>query len=225
MAKTERRGLARGRKKQTRAKRKRHLIVSNGRVTETEYFNFLINEMDVRGSVRYRHIDGDPLKVTKQVSRELESDKKAGKTGEIEEPSSAWIVVDSDEFRNLAKAEREAKAKGVRLAISNPCFEVWLIDHVSPCPETSASTPQCEKRARDLGVLKSTDPKRSSASKYKSVNLKIVGGNKDQALINAAKHNSEDKRRARETNPDNVASYQVWTDMPDLVDDVFGSGR
>ena len=212
MAKAERRGLARGRKKQTRAKRKRHLIVSNGKVTETEYFNFLINELDVRGSVRYRHIDGDPLKVAKQVSRELESDKKAGKTGEIEELSSVWIVVDSDEFRNLAKAEREAKAKGVRLAISNPCFEVWLIDHVSPCPETSASTPQCEKRARDLGVLKSTDPKRSS-------------GNKDQALVNAAKHNSEDKRRARETNPDNVASYQVWTDMPDLVDDVFGSGH
>lgn len=57
MAKAERRGLALGRKKQTRAKRKRHLIVSNGRVTETEYFSFLINEMDVRGSVRYRYID------------------------------------------------------------------------------------------------------------------------------------------------------------------------
>lgn len=223
MAKEERRGLTRGRKKQTRAKRKRHLIVSNGRVTETEYFNFLINEMDVRGSVRYRHIDGDPLKVAKQVSRELESDKKAGKAGEIEELSSAWIVVDSDEFRNLAKAEREAKTKGIKLAISNPCFEVWLIDHVSPCPETSASTLQCEKRARDLGVLKSTDPKRSSASKFKSVNLAVIEGKKAQALANAPKHNSVDKRRVREVNPDNVGSYQVWTDMPDLVDDVFGS--
>lgn len=225
MTKAERRGLARGRKKQTRAKRKRHLIVSNGKVTETEYFNFLINEMDVRGSVRYRHNDGDPLKVAKQVSRELESDKKAGKAGEIEELSSAWIVVDSDEFRNLAAAEREARVKGVKLAISNPCFEVWLIDHVSPCPETFASTPQCEKRARDLGVLKSTDPNRSSASKFKSVNLEVIGGNKERALANAAKHNTDVKRRIREMNPDNVASYQVWTDLPDLVDDVFGSGK
>ena len=223
MAKAERRGLARGRKKQTRAKRKRHLIVSNGKVTETEYFNFLINEMDVRGSVRYRHIDGDPLKVAKQLSRELDSDKKAVKAGEIEELSSVWIVVDSDEFRNLSAAEREAKAKGVRLAISNPCFEVWLIDHVSPCPESFASTPQCEKRARDLGVLKSTDPKRSSASKFKSVNLAVIEGKKDQALVNAAKHNLDDKRRVREANPDNVGPYQVWTDMPDLVNDVFGS--
>lgn len=124
MAKAERRGLALGRKKQTRAKRKRHLIVSNGRVTETEYFNFLINEMDVRGSVQYRYIDGDPLKVAKKVSRELESDKKAVKAGEIDELNSVWIVVDSDEFRNLAAAEREARVKGVKLAISNPCFEV-----------------------------------------------------------------------------------------------------
>lgn len=225
MAKAERRGLARGRKKQTRAKRKRHLIVSNGEVTETEYFTFLINEMDVRGSVRYRHIDGNPLKVAKQVSRELELDKKAGKAGEIEELSSAWIVVDTDEFRNLSAAEREAKFKGVRLAISNPCFEVWLIDHVSPCPETCASTPQCERRARDLGVLKSTDPNRSSASKFKSVNFEIIGGNKDRALANAAKHNTDDKRRVRNMNPDNVAAYQVWTDIPDLVDDVFGSSN
>ena len=111
MAKTERRGLALGRKKQKRAKRKRHLIVSNGKVTESEYFNFLINEMDVRGSVRYRYIDGDPLKVAKQVSRELESDKKAVKAGEIEELNSVWIVVDSDEFRNLAAAEREVRTK------------------------------------------------------------------------------------------------------------------
>lgn len=225
MAKVERRGLALGRKKQTRAKRKRHLIVSNGKVTETEYFNHLISEMDVRGSVRYRHIDGDPLKVAKQLSRELENDKKAVKTGEIEALSSAWIVVDSDEFRNLAKAEREAKTKGVKLAISNPCFEVWPIDHVSPCPETFASTPQCEKRARNLGVLKTTDPNRSSASKFKSVNLEMIDGKKDQALANAAKHNTDDKRRAREANPDNVVAYQVWTDLPDLVDDVFGSGQ
>lgn len=127
MAKAERRGLALGRKKQTRAKRKRHLIVSNGRVTETEYFNFLINEMDVRGSVRYRYIDGDPLKVAKKVSRELESDKKAVKAGEIDELSSVWIVVDSDEFRNLAAAEREARVKGVKLAISIPVLKYGLL--------------------------------------------------------------------------------------------------
>ena len=115
MAKAERRGLARGRKKQTRAKRKRHLIVSNGRVTETEYFNFLINEMDVRGSVQYRYIDGDPLKVAKKVSREIESDIKAVKAGEIDELNSVWIVVDSDEFRNLPLQSAKLGSKELNL--------------------------------------------------------------------------------------------------------------
>ena len=62
-------------------------------------------------------------------------------------------------------------------------------------------------------------------SKFKSVNLEIIDGNKARALTNAAKHNTDDKRRAREMNADNVAAYQVWTDLPDLVDDVFGSGN
>lgn len=44
-------------------------------------------------------------------------------------------------------------------------------------------------------------------------------------MTNAAKHNTDNKRRAREMNPDNVVAYQVWTDLPDLVDDVFGSGN
>lgn len=86
-------------------------------------------------------------------------------------------------------------------------------------------TPQCEKRARDLGLLKSTDPNRSSASKYKSVNLEMISGNKGQALVNAAKHNTAEKRRIRQSNPDNVSSYQVWTDLPELITDVFDSGK
>lgn len=99
MAKTERRGLARGRKKQTRAKRKRHLIVTNGKVTETDYFNFLITEMDVRGSVLYRHIDGDPLKVAKQLSRELDSDKRPLKQAKSKHrvPHGSWSIQMSSE--------------------------------------------------------------------------------------------------------------------------------
>ena len=49
MTRSKRRGLERGRRKQGREKRKRHLIVSNGKVTETEYFETIIEEMGVRG--------------------------------------------------------------------------------------------------------------------------------------------------------------------------------
>ena len=77
MAGSKRRGLERGRKKQNREKRKRHLIVSNGKVTETEYFETVIEETGVRGSVRFKFVDGDPLTVIKRISRELKLDEKA----------------------------------------------------------------------------------------------------------------------------------------------------
>lgn len=39
-----------------------------------------------------------------------------------------WCVVDTDEF-DIAKAARLADELGVRLAVSNPCFELWLLLH------------------------------------------------------------------------------------------------
>lgn len=53
----------------------------------------------------------------------------------------------------------------------------------------------------------------------------MIDGNKAQALTNAAKHNTDNKRRAREVNPDIVVAYQVWIDLHYLVDGVFGSGN
>lgn len=41
-----------------------------------------------------------------------------------------WCVVDTDEF-DIAKAAWLADDLGVRLAVSNPCFELWLLLHVA----------------------------------------------------------------------------------------------
>ena len=223
MASSKRRGLERGRKKQNREKRKRHLIVSNGKVTEGEYFNTVIEDLNVRGSVRYQFIDGDPLSVVRCLSRKLELDKKAERLKEIEPISSVWVVVDVDQFRNLGEAERAAKEAGYNLAVSNPCFEVWLIDHDSPCPETCTTAAQCERRAISLGLLKSTDANRDSSKKFKSIVSEKLQGKYDVATANAAKHNSDDKRIARMQNVDKVASYEVWTDVPELMTEVFGA--
>lgn len=39
-----------------------------------------------------------------------------------------WCVVDVDEF-DLDRAVRAVRTAGVRLAVSNPCFELWLLLH------------------------------------------------------------------------------------------------
>ncbi len=45
---------------------------------------------------------------------------------------SAWCVVDVDEF-DLAPAIKTAQEAGVNLAVSNPCFEYWLLIHFQDC--------------------------------------------------------------------------------------------
>ena len=41
-----------------------------------------------------------------------------------------WCVFDTDEHENLANAMEEARQCGIQVAVSNPCFELWLVLHV-----------------------------------------------------------------------------------------------
>ncbi|WP_186763084.1 RloB family protein [Lentzea tibetensis] len=45
-----------------------------------------------------------------------------------DEFDAVWCVVDVDHF-DIGAAERAAQRAGVELAVSNPCFEVWLLLH------------------------------------------------------------------------------------------------
>jgi RloB-like protein len=49
-------------------------------------------------------------------------------TMSLEEFDEKWCVVDTDEF-DLDDAARIAAEKSVHLAVSNPCFELWLLLH------------------------------------------------------------------------------------------------
>ena len=51
---------------------------------------------------------------------------------ELADLDEAWCVFDVDEFV-LDGAVQRAKAAGVRLAVSNPCFELWLLLHYEDC--------------------------------------------------------------------------------------------
>jgi hypothetical protein len=40
-----------------------------------------------------------------------------------------WCVFDVDEHPMLADALQQARANGINVAVSNPCFELWLLLH------------------------------------------------------------------------------------------------
>lgn len=60
-----------------------------------------------------------------------------------------WLLLDVDRWgeRKLADVVRQAGQKGYGVAVSNPCFEVWLLLHFA---ETAPATERCAEIAAAL---------------------------------------------------------------------------
>lgn len=104
-----------------RRERAHLLVVCGGEKTEADYFAGLKQLCRARVTVKSK---GDsPLKLVGYAARLRDQYR--------EEFDEVWCVVD------VAKAE--ADKLGVELAISNPCFEFWLLLHFrDPCGPAKA---------------------------------------------------------------------------------------
>lgn len=113
----------------TRFYRRLFLISSEGHVTEPSYFS-RFNSPTLRVECLSEKGKSAPLQV-------LERLKKAMNKRRLQPGDQLWLVVDRDEWREqdlnaLAAWTKEAGAtSAIRrgLALSNPKFEVWLLQH------------------------------------------------------------------------------------------------
>jgi len=117
------------------------LIVTEGQVTEPVYFDLLIRELSL-GVVRIKVQPGDHsdprhvVRTAERVARKQMRDARKGILG-INEPAKfdhIWAVIDTDvavrqDFWN--DVEQLAAARKVNLAHSTPCFEFWLLLHIT----------------------------------------------------------------------------------------------
>lgn len=205
-----------GRPKKRLERRNRFLIVCGGKVTEPSYFSILKGDLGLSNTVDVRSVPKDPLSVVREAVKIADADRKESGRDGFDQFREAWVIVDCDNFCNLQQAQAEASESGIRLVISNPCFEVWLIDHAQVCPPFS-DTRECEGTAKDLGLVRATDRGRTSTKRAKDVVAEGVSGKSEVAVRNASRHNDDDKRKVRVGNPDNVSQYRTWTDMPGVV--------
>jgi hypothetical protein len=107
-----------GRRSAHRAQRRTVLVATNGESTEKTYFSELRHESWVRQRVVVVVEKGSPLSVVKGAARRRDRD----------DYDEAWAVCDVDEFPTQ-EASSQANTDGVRMAWSNPCFELWLLLH------------------------------------------------------------------------------------------------
>ncbi len=116
-----------------RKPKKTLLVFCEGERTEPEYLNALKRQPSVRDvasvDLRVETGQGGSVPLT-LVSLAVDARRRArDEDGEIDE---FWCVFDVEWPRNhpgLKEAIERARQNNIKLAISNPCFELWLILH------------------------------------------------------------------------------------------------
>ena len=219
-----------GHRGKLKPRNKRFLIYSGGIVTEVEYFQYVrrhlfgdyvknlrIKSGEVDDPVRVEADGVDPKTLVDDAAKLLYEDKKDAKKESYDPFAVVWAVTDVDDFGKngdkLRAAVDKGRQSGVEVIISNPCFDVWLIDHKQPCPLSYTQTSECEKLAKRLGLI---DMSRNR-NNPKHIRQEAIAGKYATAAKNAQKHMGEQHRRIRDNRPSS-GDYAPWTDIPKIVD-------
>ncbi|MEU5697882.1 RloB family protein [Streptomyces aurantiacus] len=142
-----------GRRTDTRDSLDRLLVVCGAETTERDYLKGFKAAFKRRTlSVRVTERPGSPSQVVRYAA-----DRWGGSGGEFDQ---VWCVVDVDEFEDLDRAQRLARRENIELAVSNPCFELWLLlhhtDHRSWVADYRTLKPLLQKHA-EVRTDKSVD--------------------------------------------------------------------
>lgn len=135
---------------------KAFLIVTEGEKTEPNYIKALRDRLQLNAAeVEIVHPKGtDPKTLTMRAVELRDARTKAVKKGLAIAYDEVWVVFDletpHDERRTLAGLAMAMKeARGIRFAVSDPCFEFWLLLHgeytTSPFADCDSVVKRLEK--------------------------------------------------------------------------------
>lgn len=128
------------------------LIVAEGEKTEPNYLKGLRNHLKLAAvDIEIVTADGtDPLSVVNHTIALRDARKREARRGRAVAYDSAWAVFDTeraDTNPKLNEALQKATAHKIRVALSNPCFEFWILLHDE---YTTASFVKCENVIRRI---------------------------------------------------------------------------
>ena len=184
------------RKRAVLAPAPRVVIVTEGALTEPQYlrsFNFIHTDNSIRLVIRPGI--GDPRRVVERAVQE----KKALRGDSLAAQDTVWAVFDRDIHPRFAEAVNMARANGIRLAISNPCFEIWGVfqyrDYDAPVDRHA-----CQRELANLC------PSYSSSGSKVFADSEAIGQSYSDA---AARARNSCKRRREEGDPEGNPSTRV----------------
>lgn len=123
------------------------VIICEGAKREKNYFDFF-QQFSQRIKIRVLPPQNNASAPNHFLSRAQEYEEAIG----LSSNDSLWFVSDRDRWEERVLREIATSCDNHRnwqLAISNPCFEVWLFLHLQDIAKTQASSPREFKQALD----------------------------------------------------------------------------
>jgi hypothetical protein len=135
------------------------LVFVEGAKTENLYFTEWRGQLRDRVIVNVHEFTGvDPRALVERAVREKREEARDAKRGRGPAHDEVWCVFDVDKHARLAAALDMASANGVQTAVSNPCFELWLVLHYQDQTAFIERRPAQRLAARLLGCDKRLTP-------------------------------------------------------------------
>ena len=124
--------------------RQRFIIACEGAKHEVAYFEAL-ERGQPRVRLRVLGADERNLSAPKYVVERLVNFLE---TADLEPDDEIWIVIDTDRWsrKQLREVDRICQDHNWHLAISNPCFELWLYLHYADLPDDPPTSSKAWKQ-------------------------------------------------------------------------------
>ena len=103
--------------------RKLH-VFTEGEKTEIQYLGHWFQLHRERVRVVFDPFHGSPRRLVEEAVRQKREDRRRGQLAD-----EYWCAFDIDEHRRVPEAIDMAQGNQIRLAISNPCIELWFLLH------------------------------------------------------------------------------------------------
>ena len=121
------------------------IIAAEGKKTEKQYFSMFGNRRCQVHVITNEENKSAPAYILEQ----LQGFKKEF---QLKEDDELWLMVDVDRWgsKQLAAVAARAGQRKFHLAVSNPCFEVWLYLHHGALEQEPVSAGEMKKKLRDI---------------------------------------------------------------------------
>ncbi|AYD47550.1 RloB family protein [Arachidicoccus soli] len=164
------------RESNTTEREKIFVLAFEGNITEEKYFSEFKNSNKFKDELIYLHLlkremddtNSAPNHVFSKLKKEAKDEFNFKKEDEL------WMIIDTDRWKNIPKIIEACNAlENMFVAVSNPCFEFWLLLHIKDIQEYNEEVLELLFKNKKTGNRNYTETKIVEiVGSYNKTNLK-----------------------------------------------------